>query len=67
MMKKEFKIQGMKCDHCRTSVEKALCGVKGVTAATVSLATGRAVVEGDFGDEDIADAVEEAGFAVGEA
>ena len=31
-MKKEFKIEGMSCNHCRMHVEKALNGVEGVKA-----------------------------------
>lgn len=32
-MKKEFKIQGMSCKHCRMHVEKALNSIDGVTAS----------------------------------
>ena len=65
-MKKEFKIQGMKCEHCRMRVENAINDVAGVTAASVNLTAGKATVEGDFSDEDITDAVEDAGFSIDE-
>lgn len=35
-MKKEFKIEGMSCNHCRMHVEKTLNGIEGVSA-TVTL------------------------------
>ena len=50
-MTKQFKITGMKCDHCRMSVENAIKGVQ-------------AQVEGNFSDDDVTAAVEEAGFGV---
>ena len=31
-MKKEFKIEGMSCNHCRMHAEKALNSLDGVTA-----------------------------------
>ena len=33
IMKKEFKVEGMMCNHCRMHVEKALNALDGVTAA----------------------------------
>ncbi len=63
-MTKQFKITGMKCDHCRMSVENAIKGVKGVTAASVDLKAAKAQVEGNFSDDDVVAAVEEAGFGV---
>lgn len=53
----------MKCDHCRMSVENAIKGVKGVTAASVDLKAAQAQVEGNFSDN-VTAAVEEAGFGV---
>ncbi len=43
-MKKEFKVQGMSCNHCRMHVEKALNSVDGVTAS-VTLNPPIAVIE----------------------
>lgn len=31
-MKKEYKVEGMSCNHCRTRVEKALNSIDGVNA-----------------------------------
>ncbi len=43
-MKKEFKIEGMSCNHCRKSVENALNSIVGVNA-TVTLEPPVAMVE----------------------
>lgn len=43
-MKKEFKVEGMACNHCRMHVEKALNSLKGVVA-TVTLDPPVATVE----------------------
>ena len=64
VMKKEFKVEGMMCNHCRMHVEKALNQVPGVTA-TVTLDPPVATVE--FADSAVSDealraAVEEAGY-----
>lgn len=46
IMKKEFKVEGMTCNHCRTHVENALNSIEGVTAR-VTLEPPVAVVESD--------------------
>ena len=45
-MKKNFKVDGMMCNHCRTHVEKALNSIEGVNA-TVTLEPPVATVEAD--------------------
>lgn len=42
-----YKVNGMKCDHCRQSVEQALKGVAGVEEAQVSLEKAEATVTYD--------------------
>ena len=44
-MKQNYSISGMHCNGCRTHVEKALSGVKGVTRATVNLEKAEAELE----------------------
>ena len=61
-MKQTFVINGMSCNHCRMSAEKAILSVKGVTSASVDLGSKQAVVEGEFSPEDVCKAVEETGF-----
>jgi Cu2+-exporting ATPase len=43
-MKKEFKVEGMSCNHCCMAVERALNNIEGVTAS-VSLEPAIATVE----------------------
>lgn len=43
-MKKEFKIEGMSCNHCRMHAEKALNSLEGVSA-TVTLEPPVATIE----------------------
>ena len=50
IMKKEFKVEGMSCNHCRMRVEKALNKVEGVRA-TVTLHPSVAIVEFTHGEK----------------
>lgn len=59
---KVYHIQGMNCNHCRQSAERAILAVEGVTAATVNLQTQEARVEGTAPAEAICRAVSEVGF-----
>lgn len=63
-MEKKMLIEGMKCMHCKASVEKALNGVAGVTDAEVDLEakTARIVADADATDEMLMAAVKEKGF-----
>ena len=59
-----FKVSGMNCNHCRTSVEKAILGVPGVETAQVSLEKETALVHGEFNPEEVTKAVESIGFEI---
>lgn len=59
-----LKIEGMTCGHCKSSVEKALLNVPGVTGAEVDLAHKQAVVTGTAERSILAKAVDEAGYRV---
>ena len=59
-----FAVEGMNCNHCRTTVEQAIQQVEGVTTVSVSLATGEAHVEGTASRQAICQAIEQAGFTV---
>ncbi len=61
-----LKIEGMTCGHCTASVEKALLGVPGVSAAKADLAAGNAVVtaEDSVDKKALAAAVDDIGFDV---
>lgn len=66
-MKQTFIINGMNCNHCRMSAEKAIQSVAGVTSVSVDLATKVAIVEGTATAEAICKAVDEVGFTCTEA
>ena len=66
MGKRQFKVEGMMCNHCRANVEKTLRQLEGVTNAEVDLASGIATVEGSVSNEEIIKAITEIGYSVTE-
>lgn len=60
--KRQFKVEGMMCNHCRANVEKTIQQLEGVTTVEVDLASGIATVEGTFDDENIIKAVQGIGY-----
>lgn len=58
----QYNVTGMSCAACSTHVEKAVCGVEGVTSVSVSLLTNSMVVEGTADSSAIIAAVERAGY-----
>lgn len=63
-MEKRILIEGMKCMHCKASVENALKSVDGVTDAVADLETKTATVKTSVEIEDVLlmEAVREKGF-----
>ncbi len=57
-------VEGMTCAGCAGRVERALKAVPGVEAATVNLATMAARIEGSASPQDLAQAVDRAGYSV---
>lgn len=57
-----FAIEGMNCNHCRMTVEKAIAGVPGVDSASVDLDSAKATVSGSASADSIIAAVHAAGF-----
>lgn len=66
MNKKTVNIEGMSCNHCKMSVEKALSSIDGVTKVEVSLENKNAIIESDkeINDDEIKRVIEEIGFIV---
>ena len=58
----QYIVTGMSCAACQARVEKAVAGVQGVTAVSVSLLTNSMGVEGEADRSDIIEAVEKAGY-----
>ena len=65
-MTKVISIEGMMCNHCTGTVQKALEAVEGVKAVTMSLEQKNATVElaSDVADDVLAKAVTDAGYEV---
>jgi copper chaperone len=64
MEKKIFTVNGMKCEHCKMSVENAIKGINGVSSAEVSLKNKNVTVEYDaakVSPDQMKEAVETAG------
>ena len=63
---KVVKIEGMQCNHCKMSVEKALTSLEGVTKVEVSLEKKTAIIESqkEIDDNKIKQVIEEVGFEV---
>ena len=64
LMEKKMIVEGMKCMHCKASVEKALKSVAGVTDAIVNLDTKTATISlaEPISDQLLINAVKEKGF-----
>jgi Cu+-exporting ATPase len=59
----ELKVDGMRCNGCVTSVQRALSEIPGVTEAEVRLEEGKAIIRGTgFSVPALVDAVTSLGF-----
>ncbi|KQT92233.1 hypothetical protein ASG49_09845 [Marmoricola sp. Leaf446] len=64
-MSTTYDVTGMTCGHCAQAVTTELSSVPGVTGVQVDVETGTVVVEGEgFTDAQVAEAVDEAGYAL---
>lgn len=61
---RRLRVDGMKCDGCKSAVEAALSDVDGVEGATASPEEATAVVRAQpsVSDESLVNAIEDAGF-----
>lgn len=61
---KKIKINGMACNHCKMTVEKALGAIDGVERVEISLENKEAIVtlNKDIKNETFKTVIEEAGF-----
>jgi copper chaperone len=68
MTEKTYTVTGMTCEHCVNAVSSEVGRIEGVELVDVDLATGHVTVTGDgFADEQVRDAVDEAGYALVDA
>ena len=61
-MEKQYKVGGMACGGCSSSVARALQALPGVEMAQVDHITGIAKVVGEVDSATVASAIENAGF-----
>ncbi len=65
MASKNYTVTGMTCEHCVAAVKDEVGDLAGVSGVNVDLTSGAMTVEGEgFTDSAIAEAVEEAGYAL---
>ncbi len=61
---RKIKVQGMRCNHCKASIEKAINELPSVTSATVDLQSGVLEIYGDVQMKEIAKIIKQLGFEV---
>ncbi|MDR7330518.1 heavy-metal-associated domain-containing protein [Corynebacterium guangdongense] len=62
---RNYIVEGMTCGHCEMSVKEEISEIEGVTEVVADHATGAVVVTGEnFSDEQVAEAVKEAGYTL---
>lgn len=59
-----FTVQGMSCGHCVSTVTKAVHDVDPVARVSADLATRKVDIESEVGRDQLATAIEKAGYAV---
>jgi copper chaperone len=59
-----FAVEGMTCDHCVAAVTIEVGKVPGISDVIVDLEQGTLTVTGDASRQALADAVDEAGYAL---
>jgi copper chaperone len=61
-----YTVSGMTCTHCVSAVTEAVARIEGVMDVGIDLASGRVTVESAraIDDDEVAVAVDEAGYAV---
>jgi copper ion binding protein len=60
-----YEVTGMTCGHCVQAVTTEIENIDGVHSVQVNLETGKVTVEGEnFTDDQVAAAVDEAGYAL---
>lgn len=57
-----YKVGGMECNHCKAAVETAISNIDGIKSVTADITNQTVVIEGEVAENDIRQAVENAGF-----
>lgn len=59
-----YKVDGMTCGHCVSTVKGAVGAVRGTKEVEVDLAAGTVTITGTPSDHDVVRAISQAGYAV---
>jgi len=62
MATRTWSVPDVTCGHCKSAIEGELARVDGVTRAEVDVDAKLLTVEGDASDDEVTDAVDEAGY-----
>ncbi len=62
----KFMVKGMRCNHCKANVEKAILALPNVTSAVVDLTSGTVEVEGEVSHDEVCRVVRSLGFEIEE-
>ena len=60
----QFKVTGMRCNHCKANVEKAILNLKNVSSVAIELSDGTVEVKGNFSRDEVCNAIQQLGFTV---
>lgn len=63
-MKVKYTVDGMHCEACKKALYDAVMKIDGVKSADISLENKSLLIEGDFDEKKVIDAVEDSGFEV---
>ncbi len=61
---KTFKVNGMRCNHCKANVERAIAALPEVTAVNIDLTSGMVEVSGKVSSSEVAKVIKQLGFEV---
>lgn len=57
-----YDVEGMSCNHCKSSVEKNLMKLEGITTVTADPTQNKVIVEGEASEEQIQNTINDLGF-----
>lgn len=60
----KFKAEGMRCNHCKANVERAIMSLEGVESVEIELSSGVIEVEGNVNHKEVISSVSALGFKI---
>jgi copper chaperone len=59
-----YSVPGMSCSHCRVAIDREVTTVAGVSRVDVDFQTKRVTVTGAFSDQQVRNAIDDAGYDI---